>query len=188
MVSVRLPYWWCPCQVWVHHVTVVVKWITGSFVCIYRDLHCEDAQGEKWSGIMFSREAVQAPSLEFFKTCLEKSPEQPGLVPELALLWTGGWTRDPHMSLPTWVTHWPQAQGHPPKHWSIKCPGQCLAERAKLHIKRRWAFYQCWVHPATLSWSFLTACGRVWSSQTMPMAVTAGSSSFYTFCQTFLPT
>lgn len=177
MVSVKHLYRWCPCQVSIHCVTVVVRWITASSVGFYKDLHHEDAQDEKWRGIMSSREVVQASSLEVFKTCLEKSPEQTGLVPELALLWAGGWPGDPHTSLPTWatLTHWPQAQGHPSKQLSTKCPGPCLAQRAKLHIKRRWAFHRCWVHPATPPWSLLTVHGRVWSSQTIPTTTTAGS-------------
>lgn len=50
---------------------------------------------------MFSREVVQASSLEVFKTCLEKSPEQLGLVPEPALLWAGFGLETPHTSFPT---------------------------------------------------------------------------------------
>lgn len=61
--------------------------IPGRAAGIYPDLRHEDAQCKKESGIRFSGEVVPAPSLQVFKPCLEKSPEEPGLVPELILLW-----------------------------------------------------------------------------------------------------
>lgn len=47
-----------------YSATVVINWITSSFVWIYADLHCEDAWGEKRSWATMPREAVQAPSSE----------------------------------------------------------------------------------------------------------------------------
>lgn len=61
--------------------------ITGRAAGIYQGLHLEDAHGKKGSGIRFSGKVVPAPSLQVFKPCLEKSPEEPGLIPELILLW-----------------------------------------------------------------------------------------------------
>lgn len=72
---------------------------------------------------------------------------------------------------------------HVPSHLSssdTQTPGlgPCLAKRAKLHIKQGRDFHQCQVQTAALPWSLLTVCGRVCSSQTISMAVRAGSYLF----------
>lgn len=84
VASVRHPQWWG--QVQVHHVSVG-----------YRESRAEQLGHTKNSTMktfMVKREVGSGswerlcllPPWDVFKPCLEKSPEEPGLVPELILL------------------------------------------------------------------------------------------------------
>lgn len=60
-----------------YSATVIINWITSSFVWIHADLHHEDAWGEKWSRTMMPREVVQVPSSEVRDLPGERSQNWP---------------------------------------------------------------------------------------------------------------